>query len=852
MELHVLPSFRVFANIILFICVILSNGIVSFSTNQTSSSVENGRQKELQFISSNTNKQDDFSVFESSKVSKLVSTENLTESQKLDTLFKNDPCANFSTCSFIAQTKTKFCNCDEECTHFNDCCNGINFQNATHVVDDYNLRYECVQSNKNSLFDGVYVIAKCPETTNSADSSLCKVNNLIEVGPWVADEPGRLYKNRHCALCNGVSVLTVLDVKITNVNGEILRVKFENLTTHEKLVALYYDKYTSVKYVIPPEVKQRYCLPTEISVATSQCLKYGISPVDVDMITYRNIYCAPSKYTYTFCLGPGIDFSHGFGYGFDSMHPLTVLFSFQQSNDACQTQINGLCESEETYTNARVEIRFSVLANDTIEPDAFRQIAISMVLSTVVPNITYLDYLYAHKNGENSSTLPLVIVIMFIKSEMTLDEYITFPQTLQNLKWKMFMKSGTTNKVIEMITDVSAQLSPSDNFNALYEIYDKDISSIIKESSLQSHRFLDNFPCANISINSFLNDSRHPHVLTIDNITCEDEQNEMKQNQAPNLVNENDEYITYITYTGTCMSVISLICSVVVCRRSGLSTSIPGSNLENLSVALILANLLFLTGIGARKYQTVCTVIGIVLHYLWLLVFSFMSISVIYLVYDVRRISISTTTNKRCCFCAKYFLTIAGLWLPLLFVIPALVLEFIFPTTQFSPNYGGAICFPTAYPANFLFVSGPIMFSVGLNIICITILTIYFNIKEGEASKIREGNYSQQIGIFLRLSVISGLFWITGTLSSVLQSEVLDYIFVVTCSLQGFLIAVANVTTKRVFRNKDKSSFRTSTRTLSRSSRILTRKPTGYPRKTIEKRRLSGKSSNSIVVASLS
>ncbi|VDI23765.1 Hypothetical predicted protein [Mytilus galloprovincialis] len=842
-----LPSIRVFVRCFLLICVFLSNGIVSFSATKKSSNIENEPQKEPQSVSSNV--QDDFSVSRSSKVIELASVENQTGSQELDALFRNDPCANFSTCSFIAQTKTKFCNCDEDCIDFNDCCNGVIIPNATHVVNAY-LRYECLKTNRHSLFDGVYVITKCPKTTNSADSSLCDVSSLLEVGPWVADEQGILYSNRYCAICNGVSVLTVLDVKITNVNSEILRVKFENLTTHEKLFELYYDKYTTVIYVIPPEVEQRYCLPTEISAtASSQCYQYGTSPVEADMVTYKNMYCVPIDYTYSFCLGPGIDFTRDYGYGFDSMHPLTVLFSFKEPKDACQTQIKGLCESEETYTNARVELRFSIEANDTIEPDAFIQIAIGMVLSTIVPNITYLDYLNVPKNRENSSTLPLVNVILFIKSEMTLEEYITYPQILQNLKWKMIMKSEKSGKVIEMITDVNAQQSSV--FNYLYEIYDTDVSSIIQEYSLQSHIFLENFPCTNISIDSFLNDSRHPHILSINTVACEDEQNDMQQNHEPNLMNEKDEYITYITYTGTCLSVISLICSVVVCRRSGLSTSIPGSNLENLSLALILANLLFLTGIGAKKYQNVCTVIGIVLHYLWLLVFSFMSISVIYLVYDVRRISISTT-NKMCCVCAKHFLTIAGLLLPFVFVIPALFLEFIFSTTQFSPNYGGAICFPTAYPANLLFVSGPLMISVGLNLICITILTIYFNIKEGEASKIREGNYSQQIGIFLRLSVISGLFWITGTLSSVLQSEVLDYIFVVTCSLQGFLIAVANLTTKRVFRNKNKSLFRTSTRTLSRSSRILTRKPTGYPRKTLEKRRLSQNSSNSLVVASLS
>lgn len=335
-------SIRVFVRYVLFVCVFLSNSIVSFSATKTSSNIENGPKKEPQSVSSNTNMQDDVSVSRSSKVIGLASVENQTGSEKLDALFMNDPCANFSTCSFITQTKTKFCNCDEDCIDFNDCCNRVIFSNATHVVNDAYLRYECLKSNRHSLFDGVYVITKCPKTTNPADSSLCDVSSLLEVGPWVADEQGRLYRNRYCAICNGVSVLTVLDVKITNVNSEILRVKFENLTTHEKLFELYYDKYTTVTYVIPPEVEQRYCLPTEISAtASSQCHQYGTSPVEADMVTYKNMYCVPTEYTYSFCLGPGIDFTrdYGYGYSYDSMHPLTVLFSFKQSKDTCQTQV---------------------------------------------------------------------------------------------------------------------------------------------------------------------------------------------------------------------------------------------------------------------------------------------------------------------------------------------------------------------------------------------------------------------------------------------------------------------------------------------------------------------------------
>jgi hypothetical protein len=45
---------------------------------------------------------------------------------------------------------------------------------------------------------------------------------------------------------------------------------------------------------------------------------------------------------------------------------------------------------------------------------------------------------------------------------------------------------------------------------------------------------------------------------------------------------------------------------------------------------------------------------------------------------------------------------------------PAVVLQYL-DIEQYSPNYGGSICFPTAFPANLIFVSGPINMLASIN-----------------------------------------------------------------------------------------------------------------------------------------
>ena len=79
------------------------------------------------------------------------------------------------------------------------------------------------------------------------------------------------------------------------------------------------------------------------------------------------------------------------------------------------------------------------------------------------------------------------------------------------------------------------------------------------------------------------------------------------------------------------ISAIALLISIIISRKLGLTKSTHGSNPENLCVSLGLSNVLFMIGIGANDYQTVCYILGILLLYLWLVAFAFISIYVVYM-----------------------------------------------------------------------------------------------------------------------------------------------------------------------------------------------------------------------------
>lgn len=260
-----------------------------------------------------------------------------------------------------------------------------------------------------------------------------------------------------------------------------------------------------------------------------------------------------------------------------------------------------------------------------------------------------------------------------------------------------------------------------------------------------------------------------------------------------------------ITYTCFSLSILALLVLIIIQRKHGLVTNIPSSNTENISVSLLFSNLLFMFGADAYENRHVCYTVGVCLHYLWLTVFTFMSISVFCITttltkMQARRVAGSYNDDKR-----KFYYRILGLAIPIPFVVPTICLD-IFGPNKWSAGYGQSPCFPNIYPANLVFFTGPIVCSVVTSLFCLTYIISKVCIIRVEASHIRKLNPYTEATIYFRIVILSNVLWGFGILNALYDEEWVSYAFTVLCGLHGFFISVANLTSSR-FKCRNEASI---------------------------------------------
>lgn len=248
-------------------------------------------------------------------------------------------------------------------------------------------------------------------------------------------------------------------------------------------------------------------------------------------------------------------------------------------------------------------------------------------------------------------------------------------------------------------------------------------------------------------------------------------------------------------YTGMALSVISLIVSLIINRVLGLNESIQGSNMQNLTVALILSTILFAVGVSSRGNPRKCYYIGVSLHYLWLTIFSFISISLIYATHNLRKILANRAHKQTRESNIKY--TSLGLLLPLIVVVPAVFLD-SYVHEDLNLKYSGKMCFLTGFPAHIVFLSAPIGISVLINMCCLLFVALSVTKQSFKASLLRKSNSYHSLIVHGRIGIITGVFWISGVVTGCVNSLIVEYVFVVVCSFQGIFIAAAILFDKMV------------------------------------------------------
>ena len=247
----------------------------------------------------------------------------------------DDVCYTYGTCHFVSTKKFKYCNCDEKCHLFNNCCVDAK-QNQT----EQNLFTECHPfTNDKSVRLGALVLSHCPSLYNNTEVHFrCLTDDIVTGGPFVTGGNSMIYRNKFCAVCNGVQTFTYFSLEI-KPNGMLPINDLSNTTQKERLSKLLaFGKYLLVSDT--EGIQLRYCLNIPEFRSTenraNECTNHSFNPIilSTQFEVYRNKFCVPPVVTGYTCFGHELD-----------------SYAFEPSNDFNTTKVTFYYDNQDEYTS---------------------------------------------------------------------------------------------------------------------------------------------------------------------------------------------------------------------------------------------------------------------------------------------------------------------------------------------------------------------------------------------------------------------------------------------------------------------------------------------------------------------
>ncbi|XP_062575289.1 adhesion G-protein coupled receptor G2-like [Saccostrea cucullata] len=268
-------------------------------------------------------------------------------------------------------------------------------------------------------------------------------------------------------------------------------------------------------------------------------------------------------------------------------------------------------------------------------------------------------------------------------------------------------------------------------------------------------------------------------------------------------------------------SILSCVCLLITfltyCFFRELR-SLPGKTIMVLVSTIFVINIVSLASYGEDKNSTKCTVVGILLHYLWLSSFTSMNTCCFHM-YRVFQARVPLLMNKYLFmkYCIYIFL------LPLCTVMGNMIAMF---SSRKNVGYGKQICFIDGM------MSLIITFLVPVGLLCI--INVFFftqTIRAIKRSPTVSNNKPERNDflICVRLFPITGVFWLLQILDGILPPSYFTYIISVLNTSQGVFIFLGFVCNKRtlfmyknVFKEKTGSTKTTDLRSACETPKMLT------------------------------
>lgn len=245
----------------------------------------------------------------------------------------------------------------------------------------------------------------------------------------------------------------------------------------------------------------------------------------------------------------------------------------------------------------------------------------------------------------------------------------------------------------------------------------------------------------------------------------------------------------------TCISLLCLLLTLATYSLFKELRTQPGINNMALVICLIAAQALFQFGNNqaASVPERECQVIGVLVHFFWLMVMFWMNICSIHMCRVFA--SITTVSASKSCFKQTMIYVIYTFVASTVFVLINIIVSL--KSSDFKGmGYGGTLCYITDYRMVGYVFAVPVGCVILLNLA--TFILVVVKIIRMPTIKSDTKHTRNYFAIYAKLSTITGITWIFGFIYFFTESEAVEYIFIIFNATQGVFIFVSFICNKRV------------------------------------------------------
>ncbi|XP_055874790.1 putative adhesion G protein-coupled receptor E4P [Biomphalaria glabrata] len=269
------------------------------------------------------------------------------------------------------------------------------------------------------------------------------------------------------------------------------------------------------------------------------------------------------------------------------------------------------------------------------------------------------------------------------------------------------------------------------------------------------------------------------------------------------------EYIVSIA----CSSA-SILCLVLTLMTYVLLSELrteAGLNNMFLSSSLLLAQVCLLITSHIFRSSTMCTVLGVVTHFMWLWMFSwsFLCSYHMFQVFTSNSVRPSSQQDR-----FKFWKKILfSLTCPTVIIVTTVVCSYLVSAGQ-EIGYGRFSCYLNSTLLVGLTVAGPLSLVTLTNVVFFSVAVQKIHSVRKLQSIFKQNERNPEWLIYVKMSSVTGAFWAVAILAAALDNTILKSISIVLNGSQGVAIFVSFICNKRVLLlYKQMASFNRGTRT---------------------------------------